>query len=423
MKQRRYRLLIAGVLTFATVSLPLSLPFAESLIGAGNPAAAASQSTLANPDVITLTQASSGTSVTYAPFGGTSSTQTLTSSGNCGTPTVSGGATPILVMGGQLFPYGVNEYGGIPTTKPVGSSRQHIGVCAIGAPSEISNDNDSDGGAEALNFTTVGSNALIGTGRIFSDAKITIERESAGFEERVSSGPISVQLVEFLGATQVGSVNCTITGPEETDITADSNTNGVCTGTTPPTGFDMVSVRVPQDDNAVAVVGTSTFTLAPQVCGGGTAATPTGAPAGVTAPLLIPASSGAQTCKSYTSYNYSIDQATGDQQLNFNAFSTTPVPFTFSVTWAPVEPACQPVADAAGTAPYPGSPAPLATCPLSQFSFDGTTYYDTSFCAVPSASEPVCVTSDTYTLTPDGSGTVITEQWSALVDLWARGGH
>jgi hypothetical protein len=42
---------------------------------------------------------------------------------------------------------------------------------------------------------------------------------------------------------------------------------------------------------------------------------------------------------------------------------------------------------------------------------------------VPSASEPVCITSDTYTLTPDGSGTVITEQWSALVDLWARGGH
>jgi hypothetical protein len=407
MKHHRYRLLLAGVLALATVSLPLSVPFAESLIGAGT--AAADSSTLANPDVITYTQASTGTTVTYAPFGGTSTVQTLTPTGKCGTPTVTPAATPVLGMSGLLYPPDTdtpgqpdnNDYSGTPSSVPVGSFKQHTGVCGFAPSWQIQNEPVFFAGEEGLDFTTVGSNSVIGTQRVFSDAKITLEHE--GFNWGSS---IPVQLVEYLAGTRVGSVNCTITGPDETDIVADTNTNSVCTGTVPLTGFDTVEVEVPADNTAVSVVGTSTFTLAPQVCGGGAISTPAGSAAAAT--LQINSGGG---CESYTGFS---SNAAGNS-LSYNEYSGgTPQPFTVTIQWAPV-PDCQPSPD---TAPQFNNFS-LPVCPVTQFIVNGTTYYDQSFCSSPTSTPaPLCTQNKDYNYkSVNGTDeTFITEVWVGDID-------
>jgi hypothetical protein len=406
MNHHRYRLLLAAALGLAAVTLPVSVPFAESLIGAGN--ASADQSTLANPDVITYAQTSSGTTVTYAPFGAAASTQTLTPKGLCGTPTVTPAATPILGMTGLLYPPDKDTPGqpdndsiqslGTPITVPVGSFRQQTGVCGFPPSWQIANGDFL--GEEALEFSVVGSNSLIGTQRIFSDAQIAIQRE-----DWLPAKSIPVELVEYLGGTLVASQTCTITGPAGTTITADTNTNSVCTGSTALTGFDTVEIGLPTDGTAVSVVGTSTFTLAPQVCGGGSISTPSGSAA--TATLQIASTGG---CESYTGFS---SNAAGNS-LTYNEYSGgTPQPFTVTIQWA-AQPDCQPTPD---TAPQiTGTSLPL--CPVTQFVVNGTTYYDQSFCSAPTTAVPLCTQNKDYNYkSVNGTDeTFITEVWVGDID-------
>jgi hypothetical protein len=434
MKFTAKRMLAAGALGVAAVVTPISLSVVLPGIS-GTPASSATTGTPASPDKIIYGQ-TTGTPATFFQYvpgtGPAPLPQTVTAGGPpCGTPTVSGA---ILNLGGKVYaPTPNSDYYLNPSTSAaVGTHQLQTGVCPIMPSSTI--DNKTGKGAEALDFSP-GTNTVIGTNRLFSDAQIPIQRKHSGEGEGDREGgsdgdgdsddappAVTVHLVEYdASGTQLAMQTCTINGPEGTTITADSNGPGIggtCTGAT-AAEFESVEVQDLTPNTSVSVVGpAATFTLASQLCAGDTPIEPTAAPAGVTAPLSV-----TQGCKNYSSYTYGIDPATGDQQLNFNAFSSNPVPFTFTVTWAPVEPACQPVEQPvdAGATPFPGSPAQLSPCHLSVFSFDGTTYYDTNFCVTPSANEPVCVTSDKYTLTP--AGTVITETWSALADLWGRGGH
>jgi hypothetical protein len=409
MKHHRYRLLLAGVLALATVSLPLSVPFAESLIGAGT--AAAVSSSLSNPDVITYTQASTGTTVTYAPYGGTATVQTLTPKGPCGTPTVTPAATPILGMSGLLYPPGASGYSGTPSTVPVGSYRQQTGVC--GFPPSWQIGNFSPFGEEGLDFTTVGTNTLDQTpgctancGRTFLDAQISLERESWPWWP----SSIPVQLVEYLGGQQVGSVTCTITGPVGTVITADTDGNSVCTGSAPLTGFDTVEIELPEGFTSASVVGTSTFTLAPQVCGGESISTPAGSAA--TATLQNNSSGG---CESFTGFS---SNAAGNS-LTYNEYSGgTPQPFTVTIQWAPVAD-CQPTPD---TAPqYDNFSLPV--CPVTQFVVNGTTYYDQTFCSSPTSTPaPLCTQNKDYNYKSVNGvdETFITEVWVGNIDWSIR---
>ncbi|MGO9854065.1 MAG: hypothetical protein ACLPYY_03345 [Acidimicrobiales bacterium] len=395
MKLNRFRLLLAGFLGVAAVLVPVSVPFAENLFGGG----AASPSTLASPDVITYAQASSGTSVTYTPGDGSAATtQTLTPSGRCGTPTVTPPATPILGMSGALYSSG---YSGSPSPVPVGSYRAHTGVCALPVSWQI--ENLPPFGEEGLDFTVLGSNSLIGSERIFSDAKISLQNEDVW--PLPSSVP--VQLVEMLGGTQVGTVTCTIGGPAGTTLTVDTNntTAAGCTGTTPLTGFDTVEVEVPQAYTAASVVGTSTFTLAPQVCGGGSITS-----SGTVQATLSIASTGG--CESYTAFS---SNAAGTS-LTYNEYSGgTPQPFTVTIPWAP-QPDCQPSPDVA--AQYTGTSLPL--CLVTQFTVNGTTYYDQSFCAEATTALPLCTQNKDYNYTADPGETQITEIWSGYIDWNVR---
>jgi len=405
MKLTRHRLIAAGVLGLAAVALPVSVPFAENLLG-GGPAAS---STLASPDVITYTQASTGTTVTFTPGNGSAATtQTLTPSGKCGTPTVSGGAAPILGMSGALYApdhdsdtpgepdNDLLEDLGTPTPVPVGSYKQHTGVCAVPPSWEIQNFPPI--GEEGLYFTVLGSNSLIGTGRIFTDAQISIQREDWW---PVSSIP--VELLELEGGAVVGSQICTISGPAGTTITADTNGNSVCTGSTSVTGFDTVEIGMPWDFTAASVVGTSTFTLAPQVCGGGAPISSTGP---VTASLSINAGGG---CESYTGFT-----STGTS-LTYDEYSGgVPEPFTVDIQW-PDLPDCQPSPDVASQ--YPGV-TPLPLCPVTQFTVNGTTYYDQSFCSHATTALPLCTQQKEYTYVNVGGTdeTQINEVWVGDID-------
>jgi hypothetical protein len=419
MKHHRYRLLLAAALGLATVTLPVSVPFAENLIGAGN--AGADQSTLANPDVITYAQAGTGTTVTYAPYGGTSTTQTLTATGKCGTPTVTPAATPILGMSGLLYPpdkdvagqpdYDSIETLGTPTTVPVGSYKQQTGVCGSFFLPSYQIVNGGFFGEEAFEFTTVGTNTLDQTpgcttncGRTFLDAQISLERE-----DHVPTSSIPVELVEYLGGTKVASQTCTITGKAGTTITADPDTNSVCTGTTALTGFDTVEIGLPIDGTAVSVVGTSTFELAPQVCGGGSISTPAGSAATATLQLNNPGG-----CESYTGFS---SNAAGNA-LTYNEYSAgNPQPFTVTIQWAPVAD-CQPGTDPAADPPQFGGFS-LPQCPVTEFLLNGITYYDQSFCSSPTSTPaPLCTQNKDFNYKSVGGvdETFITEVWVGNID-------
>ena len=202
-------------------------------------------------------------------------------------------------------------------------------------------------------------------------------------------------------------MTCTISGPAGTTLTVDTNdtTASGCTGTTPLTGFDTVEVEVPQAYTAASVVGTSTFTLAPQVCGGGSITS-----SGTVQATLSIASSGG--CESYTAFS---SNAAGTS-LTYNEYSGgTPQPFTVTIPWAP-QPDCQPSPDVA--AQYTGTSLPL--CPVTQFTVNGTTYYDQSFCAQATTALPLCTQNKDYNYTAYPGETQITEIWSGYLDWNVR---
>lgn len=402
MKLTRHRMLLAAAIGVAAVAIPVSVPFVESAIGGAS---------TTGPDVITYVQGA-GTGGTYFEYSvgsdgiGTPTTQVITPSGKCGTPTVSG--TPVLGTSGLLYPPDKdapgqpddNDYSGSPSSVPVGSSKQHTGVCGFPFYSQI--ENVPFLGEEGLDFTTRGANSAIGSNRIFSDAQIQLQSE-----QWWPGKSIPVTLVEYLAGSQVGSVTCTIPSPVGSVVTADTNGNSSCSVTqSPVSGFDTVEVEVPQDNTSVSVVGTSTFTLAPQVCGGQSISSSAG-PASAT--LNIATGGG---CQSYTAFTSTT--TSNGTTLTYNSYSPTPVPFTFTVQW-PDQPDCAPVTDPPANT--------LPTCPATQVSLDDVNFTDQSYCAAPTnPGDPLCTESKTYNyVNVNGTTeTQITETWGGLIDWVTR---
>jgi hypothetical protein len=166
--------------------------------------------------------------------------------------------------------------------------------------------------------------------------------------------------------------------------------------------------------------------LANVVCGGSTINSIDNG-GGVTATLTM--TGNPDICKTFTSFSSTIQG--GLATLSFNGFSNSPVQFTVHVTW-PLEPLCQPYSD-------PGIPADLAQtpCPAHQVSFDGTPFFDQTYCQVANGSPPVgepqaglCTTNKTYNNNDPNTGvplvlpntnpaqpaTQITETWVGFID-------
>ena len=399
MQLTRHRILLAGVIGVAAVVVPVSVPFVESELGGAS---------TTGPDVITYVQGA-GTNGTYFQYTvgsdgiGTPTTQYITPSGKCGTPTVS---TPPAILGlsGLLYPPDKDisgqpdndDYLGSPSPVPVGSSKQHTGVC--GFPFYWQIENVPLLGEEGLDFTTLGASPAIGTNRIFSDAQIQLQSE-----QWWPGAPIPVTLVESLGGRQVGSTTCKVPSPVGSIITADTNGNSSCSVTQSPiSGFDTVEVELPQDYTAASVVGTATLTLAPQVCGGQSI---TASPGPASATLNIASGGG---CQSYTAF--SSTTTSNGTTLTYNSYSPAPVPFTFTVQW-PNEAECQPGNDS--------QLSPLPECAPTQVSLDGVTYLDQTYCAAPTnPGDPLCTESKAfnYVNVAGMTDTQITETWGGLID-------
>ncbi|HWF15124.1 MAG TPA: hypothetical protein VG244_02975 [Acidimicrobiales bacterium] len=412
MKLTVKRVALAGAIGLATIATPISLSVV--LPGVGN--SPASPATPANPDTVVYSEGKGNSSnfIAYVPGdGGKSTTESVTAGGGCSSPTIHG--VPLLNLAGFLYPSGA--YMGSPSAAIVGAFQGRTGVCAITPDWAINNGGTS--GAEALDFG-VGTNTLV-AGRLFADAQLVLEGESG-------SGPISVELVESLGGAQTATQLCTISS-SGADITADTQapSGGACT---PNTGdlaspFDTVEVRVLTSNASVSVVGpTSTFTMASEICGGQSIQS-TGP---VSATLSLPANA---PCKSYTAFS-SGPNSGGQEQLNFNGYSAGPVPFTVTITW-PAVPECQPNSDPVTAGNPSGIPADLTlpVCAVTQFSLDGTTWYDQTYCQGVSPTDPpqseLCTTNKTYNnvnpangspiLTSTGAaGTQIVETWVGDVD-------
>jgi hypothetical protein len=423
MKFTPKRLLGAGVIAVAAIVAPISLTVGLPAIGSGVGSVALAANAgpcpaLATNDVICYSQStgSSGTFAAYTPATtngkGTATSVGLTSGGGCATPTWQG--TPLVNLSGFVYTDSTYKTLAAGNPFPVDAAKQKTGVCGInGTGANPWSIDDTAAGAEALDFS-IGSNPNMGSSRLFSEAQIVLN----------NNGNIqtTVTLVESLtGTGTVGTQTCTL--PSST-TTVDTSGNAACTQgpSGAPAAFDTVEIRVPTVGGSVSVVGPSSiFALAHVLCAGDNPITPTGAPAGVTAPLSV--TSG---CKTWTSYTYGIDQATGDQQLAFNAFSANPVPFTIKVAWAPYEPPCQPTAS---PDPSPGAPVYNACMP-SEFSLNGMNFFDDIFCPPPTAAvqqtQPMCVTNWDYKIVTDPATnqpeSFVSEQLNVLADFFYRAG-
>ena len=280
-------------------------------------------------------------------------------------------------------------------------------------------DADDSSGAEALVFSP-GSSTTIGTNRLFSRAQIALANElpytGEGGGEGGSTGTpasVTVRLVEAYAGTLVATQICTITGPSGTVITADSAGNAACTGSPATTPFDSVAVENLTPNSAVSVVATSTFTLANQICSGGSV-TSSGS---VSATLSVPG--GGSGCESYSAFTSITDPATGQTTLNFDAHSSTPnTPFTIHVPWN-AQAECQPGQPSSDT-----TPTALPVCPPTQVSVNGQPFTDQTYCVAASPADPLCTTNKAYNFVTDpGTGnpeTQITEDWSGIQDWSLR---
>jgi hypothetical protein len=434
------RTLAAGAVALAAIVTPLSLTVALSDLGS-TPSSWAATGTPASPDVIIYGQGSGNPAsfYQYVPGNGsTATTQTVSPSGSCSAPSVSDPNGPILAISAKVYSNKPNSdfYTNKSSAGTVGTSGSVTGVCGI--PPSWTIDNKSNKGAEALDFSPGSDTAVIGPNRQFIDAQIPIQRKDSG----VAQPGATVRLVEFdSSGNQLAFQTCTISGGEGTQITADTDgpgTGGNCTGTPPP-AFETVEVQNTTTSTSISVVGpAATFTLGSEICGGQTI-TSTGP---VSAKLTLTGVS--TSCKAYTTFS-SGPNATGQEQLDFNGFSAGAVPFTVNITW-PAEPLCQPYPDTnhpdESSAPIPAA-LTLPVCAPTEFSFDGTTYYDQTYCQTPTApgagvlpQQELCTANKAYNndiVNPDGSvapimttgnvpGTQIVETWVGDADFHYRGG-
>ena len=364
--------------------------FAWSQFGGSTPA------TATNPDVVQYAQqtGNNGTYILYVPGDGSKTTkQGITSGGGCATPTPVG--TPILGLSANYYP---NGYSNAPTAAVAGAYKSRTGVCAIPQAWSIEVN-------EGLVFS-IGSNTVV-AGRAFVRAQLQLQRDDKG-----SSAPVTGQLVERLGSTQVGTAAFSITGPNGTVITAD-------TGTV-KTGFDSIEVQVlTPSAGSISVVGpTSTFTLAGKICGGetitDTSSDGTASSGQVAASLTYLGGTGAPTCKSYTFFGADANDptSTNGKSVNFLSQEATGAHVTATFDWG-YFPYCR--ADATVDVNVP-------PCPTTYFVFsDGTTApqtYCSSDADLNDPAIPWCTVSRHYDYVQVNGVTMvhITETWDGLGD-------
>ncbi len=394
MASNRRRKILAGLAGLAAVATPVAITQFDG------------PATASGPDTIQYVQTTGngGTYIEYVPGNGSTPTsQSVTGSGGCATPTVHG--TPILGFSALLYPN--TDYSGSPTAAIVGAYKQRTGVCAIPQAWAIEN-------MEALDFS-VGSNTLV-AGRIFSRAQIEVQRE-----DKAAVASDTVQLVEYLSGSQVASQLCSINGPAGTALLTDTNTSvagATCVGQdATSTGFDTIEIRVLTTTGSVSVVGpTSVFTLANEICGGqtiNTASTDGSATSGqvsVSLTLLGPNT----TCKWYTDFQSSandVEPATGTtKSIVFDSQALNGTQFTVTIDWGN-ETFCRPDSD--------GAPA----CPPTLVSFDGVNFSPQTYCSVATAADPLCTTAKNfnYVTINNVTYTHVTETWSGINDWAFRG--
>jgi hypothetical protein len=387
------RLLAAGAIGISAIVTPLSLTAALSGV-AGAPSSVAGAAAF---DQITYNQFASGSPLDtdqYLPAaGGGPAPQALNVSGNCATPTATPPPSAALSICGQLWSLG---FTGTPKLANLGTNPMQGPATGVGAITPAwTIDTKSNKGAEAIDFSP-GDPSIIGPNRVFTDAQIPVARKDTG---NSGIGSVTVELAEFSStqttqpptqpsaATLLGLQDCTLTGNTGAQLTFDPT---LCPVTYSKAGdgkvpsiFQTIEVRDTTPSTAIAVVGpTATFELATQVCGGQSIqAIDTG---GVQASLSLPPGAG---CKTYSSFISGTDPNTGQANLSFNGYSSSPVQFTVQITW-PYQKQCQPYDDPQMPAPGnvagipPDLRAPGGVCAPHQVSFDGTTYYDQTYCGM-----------------------------------------
>ena len=404
MKFTAKRLLSTGIIGIAVVVAPISV----TALTSGPGSIASAQPVTCTPvagdtDAVCYVQSSASSNTYQYDTGAPPNTpETVTVSGHCATTSVAA----LLTMCGWYYPTAtppvannnpppLTPSGGISST--VGTSAGSTGVCQVSPCYSLENKTSGNKSfTDALDFSP--GPAQVVAGRSFNDAQIQIQRKDNG----VTSFPfVTVQLAELDSQRNVlATQDCTLWGGTGATITAETNGAGSSanpshpaschlTSGTPQSTFSTVEVRDATNSTSIMVVGTSTFSLQSQICAGSPAIQPTGAPPGVTASLSIPLGGG---CKTFTSYNYTESAPSSGvqgttQTLSFNATSSGAVPFNISVTWAPIEPACQP---ATGSSPWPGITE--TPCGLFQFQVNGNaTNFDEIFCPAPQRSDPATV--------------------------------
>jgi hypothetical protein len=353
----------------------------------------------AGPDTIQYVQqtGSGGTYIKYVPGdNSTATTQAVTSGGGCATPTPSGPA--ILAFSARSYP---NGYANPSTAAVVGAYKSRTGVCATPQAWSIEFN-------EGLRFS-VGPNALTAV-RVFARAQIRLERED---KTTTSSPAVSVQLVEYLANTQVGTQTIPLAGAQGAQITADT---GVAASV-----FDTVEIRVLSPAaGSISVVGpTSTFTLANVICVSDTITTTsndgTATSGEVSASLTYAGNTvDPSRCKPYTDFTAtttSPDSLNG-KLIDFLASQTAGAHITTHFDWG-LFTYCRP--DAA----VPSVP----TCPTTFVDF-GAGAQAQVYCAAanPPATPQWCTTKRTYDYVTVGSTTFthITEDWDGFGDVrWA----
>jgi hypothetical protein len=332
---------------------------------------------------------------------------------------------------------------GCASRASLGTSGTATGVGAVSPSWTL--DNKTSGNksqAEAIEFS---SGPGLANNPVFAAGQIQIQRKDSG----VSTNPfVTVQLAELDASRNVlATQDCKITGNTGTQITAQTGGPGIGTPpvgggpvcvTTPatppgpqspptPSTFQTVEVRDLTNSTSISVVGTSTFTLAKQVCGTKT----------IPATVLVNGAPDANltlnedpsVCKPYTGFTSTIVAGgvhDGQSQIEFDASGATALHFTLQMTW-PVQSYCTP--EGSNGTPKCAEDQVNFVDPSTGIAFTGTPAYCVSSVGATlpgnplpnSPDDPYCTLTKEFAYNVDyngtGQGTQITETFSSLLDL------
>jgi hypothetical protein len=413
--------LLIGVVAVAAVALPLATTGdGHGTVFKAARAAAAQQATI----LYNQTTGKSGTYIQYTDSNGNVTNQSVTSGGGCATPSPSG--SPLLGFSAWVYDSGYTTAN--PTAGVVGAYKQRTGVCSLTPAWAV--DNVTSGpnqGGEALDFS-VGTNSLV-VGQVFTGATLSLQSWNS------VTGGVEVELLESQSATASGvsafasqcfnitttstSVSVSTTGAGGANASPVTCPGGAPLGD-PTTGFGSIELRVLTAGGSVSVVGpTSTFVMAPQICGGAQAVTSSNDPTYGTVKFTVTDKAAPATCKSYVGFG--TDTMPGQQHLKdayFNTFGAQGQPFGFQLDWG-LLPYCTPTPTS--TLNPDGTPVPQ--CEPTQYSIDGgQSWVNQTYCPNATAAQPICTTSKSYTyVTVNGvTYTDIMETWDGLIDIRMR---